>query len=274
MIHTHPVTGRSFHVGGRRRPAPRHKRFFSKYRDASVVLPTPPASLDYSSASGVRLAGLADVLANDSLGDCTAAAACHIVDSFLARSGSGAPPLVQSDAVGFYSLSTGYDPADSSTDQGGDEPTVLEAWRLKGIDGKGSHAIAGWLDVAPTDVEGMRQLLFLFGNLYFGVELPDAWTRNMPSGDGFVWDAAPSDPNQGHAFCGLGYTDQGVLVDSWGLVGTITWEAIAQLCAEPSGELHCVLSKEDFAAAQATIPGIDWATMVKDFDAEGGTVSP
>ena len=265
----HPVTGKPLYFG-RNKPAPRaKKRYLGHYlARAGAALPSPPLLLDCTGfSSGSLYAGLSDVLANDSLGDCTSAAVMHIVDSFLGRAGSTSPALTAQQAIDFYSLSTGYVPGNPSTDQGGDEVAVIDTWIAKGVDGNGLHKAAARLDVDPADQATIKLLLFLFGNVYFGTGLPDAWTRNMPSGDGFVWDAAAPDEDQGHAYPGLGYTDQGVLIDTWGMIGTETWAAVAK-CTD---ELHCVLSQEDLAAAKMSVPGVDWDGLVADWRAEGGS---
>ena len=56
---------------------------------------------------------------------------------------------------------------------------------------------------------------------------------------GFVWDVAgPANPDNGHCFVGVGYTDIGVVIDSWGMLGTITWAAIAAY-ATTTGSANC-----------------------------------
>lgn len=257
---------------GRKRPvatAATHPPLFKSVRAyLGASLPDPPAKVDFY--SGPRVA-LGDVLANDSLGDCTAAGACHLVESITAASGSPAV-LTREQAIAFYSLSTGYNPSDPSTDQGGDEIQVLTTWRDRGLDGKGLHAIKGWLSVDPTDAKLVATCNWLFGGLYFGVELPDAWTNPFPSGDGFTWDVGAPDENQGHCFVGVGSDSRGIQIDTWGLVGTITYDAIAKLCAPSAyGNLFAILTDEIIDKAKGLAPsGMNWAQLVADFDGEGG----
>lgn len=102
---------------------------------------------------------------NDSLGDCTAAAAAH-VETALSQFGQGAPVVVSNaDVIKFYSGSTGYVPGNPNTDQGGDMQTVLKYWNQVGIAG---HKVAAYFAVDPKDFEEMRAALYLFGNLYIG----------------------------------------------------------------------------------------------------------
>ncbi len=264
-----PTTNEIFHFG-RNRPAPRAKRMLSKYKATGVLLPTAPSVVDYWPGNRA----LADVLANDRLGDCTSAGALHIVEALTFAAGSPAN-FTADDAVLFYSLATGYVKGDPSTDQGGDEVQVLNTWKDKGLDGSGAHAIAGWIDVDPSNVAEMRSLMYMGCLLYFGIELPDSWTASMPSSNGFVWDVGAPDQNQGHCVVGVGATDQGIQVDSWGLIGTITYPAIAQLCSQAGGGmLYAVLTKESLSKATQMCPaGIDWSCLVAEFDSEGGTVA-
>lgn len=272
MLHhlVHPTTGKQLHFG-RKRPAPRpHRRFLSKYMAPGFALPPAPSVVDHFG----NAPGLSDILANDALGDCTAAGALHIAEA-AANLGGSPVTFTRDDAIRFYSASTGYNPADPSTDQGGDEVVVLNTWRDKGLDGSGAHAIAGWIDVDPTNVPLMRSLVFLGIYLYFGVELPNAWTTPFPSGDGYVWTPGAPNPDQGHCFVGGGAIDQGVPVDSWGLRGIITYDAVAELCADADGgALYGVLTKDILAKATQLCPtGIDWSCLVAEFDMEGGAVA-
>jgi hypothetical protein len=268
------INGKARHVGGRRRPlfTPKtHPHMFKTLRPyMGPSLPTAPSSFDYTTAAK---AALEDILGNDRLGDCTAAGACHIVDAITAAAGAPAV-LTAQDAIGFYSLSTGYNPADPSTDQGGDEYTVLSTWKDKGIDGKGAHAIAGFVAIDPSNADFVKSVAWLFENLYFGIELADAWT-STPNGG--VWDVGQApDPNDGHCVVGLGGSPAGIVVDTWGEFITITWAAIAEFCGDGAGgQLFCVLTPEIISRAQQKSPnGLDWEALVADFNALANPVPP
>lgn len=257
------------HVGGRRRPKETlesHPHLFRALQGyVKAKLPDPPEVVDY--ITGAK-AALSDILGNDTLGDCTAAGVCHIIEAVTAA--AGAPvTLTRADAVKFYSLSTGYVPGEDWTDQGGDEVTVCNVLKAKGIDGKGAHAIKGWLAVDAKDATLIKQCVYVFGNAYFGAELADAWTQVQ--GDGFVWDVGQGepDPENGHCFAGLGANDRGVQVDSWGLEGTITYPAIAKFCSDHAGgNVFILLTDEIINKAKGLCPaGIDWVQLEADFAA-------
>ena len=258
---------------GRTRPAPNLRtghKMAAKYFDAANMPPVPDA-FDFSNLNATPLA---DVLANDSLGDCTSAGAGHLIDIFTG--GGGSPiAITAAEAVAFYSLSTGYVPGDAATDQGGDEVTVLTTWRDKGYDGKGGHAIAGFVQVDAGNAALLKASAFYFGGLYFGLELPDTYTNPFPSSNGFVWGPGTPNPSQGHCIVGLGADLTGIHIDSWGLFGTITYPAIAQLCSDSAGGMvFAVISKEWISATSQRSPGaLDWAQLADDFAADGGTVA-
>jgi hypothetical protein len=258
---------------GRRRPSPHLRvghKMAAKYFDAANMPPVPDA-FDFSTLCPTPLA---DVLANDTLGDCTSAGAGHLIDVFTA--GGGAPVVITAaEAIAFYSQSTGYDPSNPASDQGGDEVTVLTSWKTLGYDGKGGHPIAGFVQVDPTNAALLRACCFYFGGLYFGLELPDTYTNPFPSSNGFVWGPGTPDPNQGHCIVGLGADETGIKVDSWGLLGTFTYDAIAELCSEANGGMVFAVISRDWvnAASQRSPAALDWGTLVADFDADGGAVT-
>jgi hypothetical protein len=267
-------TGLQFHVGGRKRSDPnRKKRFFAKYRTAEFVVPDVPDCDWTVDANGNLVPGLSDALGNTTLGDCTSAGPCHFVEA-VTFAAAASVVLQAADAIRFYSQSTGYDPSNPASDQGGDIPTVLESWRTKGIDGNGAHAIAGWFDVsAEEDPRTLRWLIRTFGGLIAGAELPDAWLQI--TGPNFTWNLGAPDEKNGHCFPLLGAKNGGYRTITWGIPGDVTQEATASLCSpENSGELFAVVTKESLAKATGLgLAGIDWQMMVNEFDAEGGTVS-
>lgn len=262
----HPDGVRTFHLG-RRRPAERPRLKLRDYLRGEAALPPAP-SCDYGPAAG---SVLDEVLCNDRLGCCTASGAFHVDGVLLGNAGT---PTSWSDdqVIAFYER-FGYAPGDPSTDQGADERDVLNSWAKLGLLADGSHAIAGWLSVDGTNVDECRQAVYLFENLYFGAELPDAWVNPMPSGSGFTWDVAgDADPENGHCFVGYGSQDGGILIDTWGMRGLITDAAVAQYAAgNLAGELYAVASKDALNRATQRAPGgLDWAALVADFDAMGG----
>jgi hypothetical protein len=265
----HPPTGRTVKFG-RKRPVARCPRFKLK-NYLMRGMPAPPPSSDYTRSA---LSALSNIYDNDTLGDCVIAGMAHIVGVLTGNAGQ--KPFIYSNdqIVALYSAIGGYVPGNPATDQGCDEQTALNYWENNGAPA-GSHKIAGWLAVDATDPTEYRTALWLFENLYFGIELPDQWVNPMPSASGFVWDVAgAADPNNGHCVAGVAYNAEGVTIDTWGMTGLMTDKAIAQYAVQASGgELYTVVSQDGLSKATQKAPsGFDWSQLVADFDSMGGNV--
>jgi hypothetical protein len=264
------ASARNFRLG-RKRPIARGPRF-SLRNYLMRNLPPPPPACDYTKKARKVLS---EMYCNDKLGDCVIAGMGHVVGTLTAN--AGGPPFLYTDAqiITLYSAIGGYVPGNPATDQGCDEVTALNYWENNGAPA-GQHRIAGWLSVNGADPEEFRTALWLFENLYFGLELPDAWVNDEPSKSGFVWDVAgPSNPDNGHCVAGFAYTAQGVTISTWGMTGTMTDAAIAKYATHGShGELYTVVSQDGIDKATQRAPsGFDWSQLVADFDSMGGSVS-
>ena len=257
---------------GRKRPVARGPRLSLK-NYLMRALPEPPPNIDYTNGAANALS---EVYGNDKLGDCVIAGLAHIVGVFTGDAGPAPFIYSPSQIIALYSAIGGYNPDDPSSDQGCDEQTALNYWQDKGAPA-GSHNIAGWLAVDATDTVEWRTALWLFENLYFGIELPDAWINPVPAASGFTWDVAGDpDPNNGHCVVGVGYSKQGVTIATWGMTGLMTDQAIAKYATHTAGgELYTVISQDAINKASQKAPnGFDWSQLVADFDSLGGKVSP
>jgi hypothetical protein len=57
--------------------------------------------------------------------------------------------------------------------------------------------------------------------------------------------AGSPDPNNGHGVAGVGYTSEGVIIDTWGMTGLMTDAAIAQYAMQAAGgELYTAISRD------------------------------
>jgi hypothetical protein len=253
-----------FKLGRNRPPAGRKKLHLRNYMLAE--LPAPPPSCSYVP----RAAGaLKQVYLNDQLGDCVIACMAHLVGVFTGNAGLPAAQFTPAQITALYSAIGGYVPGDDSTDQGCDEQTALAYWQANGAP-VGANKIAAWVAVDGTKPAQYRAAMWLFENLVFGVELPDQWITPFPSAPSFVWDVSgPANPDNGHCFCGVGYTSHGVVIDTWGMTGTITDRAIQTYAAAPNGgEMYAVLTPEIIARATTKAPnGYNWAQLQADFAA-------
>jgi len=210
---------------------------------------------------------MADIEGNDQYGDCTCAAAAHMLAVFCSNTESEWLIPVRSQTLAFYARVTNppFDPATGVNDNGADEVTVLNVWAKDGFYGGGWGKIAAWATVDAANAEEVRQAIYMFGNVYFGVPMPDAWIHPFPSASGFVWgNAGDPNPANGHAFPGYGYNAEGVFIDTWGMFGTVTWEALAKYCAPSAGgELYTVLSPDWQAKAPNGLASAELAAYIK-----------
>ena len=239
--------------------------------------PTPPPAVDYRSKAAVYLA---NVYGNTDSGDCTCAGAYHAAAVILANSNNSIP-FTSDDVVNFYKLMSGWNGVeDDPSDTGLNCQDVLNFWKAYGLPPNGDK-IGGWVAIDATSQVECMAASWLFENLYFGVQLPQAWQESMQTlENGFTWDAAgPGDPMAGHCFIGAGHTPQGVIIDTWGLTGTLTWAAVRQYAATrqygseaPGGELYSVLSEDIIdKASQLSPAGFNWSQLLSDMQSIGGS---
>jgi hypothetical protein len=267
----HPDTGRHLKFGRTQVIARAPSLKLARYLDMAA-LPPVPLSTDYRSKSEPFLH---NILGNDQLGDCTAAGAFHLSANMLGAA-DNAIGYTAADAIAFYSASTGYVPGESWTDQGGNVPDVLNYWVQHGLMGDGSHKAAGWVTLDPTNKRELQVSVDYFGGCYLGLCLPDAWEPQSGFGDGFTWDVAGDpDPSNGHCIVAIDYLTGGLIVDTWGDLGLLTWAAVAKYCsASAGGEICGVVSHDALSQISGKSPtGLNGQQFVADFDSFFGATA-
>jgi len=253
----HPNTGKPFKLG-RNRPTYPHFKPSLKDMLKAHVLPdvTVPSSTHYS---GNAVASLHNIYGNDVLGDCCIAGGMHIRGVTSGNSGQ-LVTFSHSEVVEDYSAIGGYNPnaplvnGENPTDNGCDENTALNYWERTGFpDGV---KLINSVVVDATNITEVRLAMYLFENVYFGVELPDAWVNPMPSGGGFRWDkAGQPDPENGHAFAGCDLVPAGLKISTWGFCGYITNAAIEYYAAPAqNGQLFSLLSPDTISKVSEKSP--------------------
>jgi hypothetical protein len=202
---------------------------------------------------------------NDTLGDCVIAGTAHLRGVTSANAGVPCATFSDAQIVALYSAIGGYQPGNPATDQGCDEMTALQYLASTGYpDGV---VLSAFASVDATSVQQVQTAIWLFENVIFGMELPDAWVQSMPSTSGFTWDVAgPPVPENGHCVLGVGYTAQGVIISTWGMLGLVTWAAVAKYATPTAGgELHVALSPDSVSRATQRAPdGFDLPTLQAD----------
>lgn len=232
--------------------APRHDPrtlMFAVY----ATLPTPPKLVDWTPA----VAGNWPMMKNDQLGDCTIAAAGHLIELWTANTGKIVVPA-DADIVTAYAAVSGYDPATGEGDGGAVELDVLNYWRSAGIAG---HKIAGYVSVNPKNQTHVQQAIDLFGGLYLGMALPNAW-QGAPSWsqpDNQDGDNAPGSWG-GHAVPAVAYNGDGLTVITWGEALHMTWGAVSTYC----DEAYAIVTQDWIEATGKSPSGFDLSQLLID----------
>jgi hypothetical protein len=165
------------------------------------------------------------MMANDKLGDCTAAGLAHQLQCWSLN----VPPvhnLTDDQVIQFYSATTGYDPSDPQTDQGGNELDILKQW-LKTPGLLGGYNLTGFAPFRATVPDSIKDSIFICGGAYLGINLPktilnqgDLWY--VPA-EGPVGDGAPGTLG-GHAVVAVAYNSRNVVFVSWGQLFKMTYD--------------------------------------------------
>jgi hypothetical protein len=234
--------------------APRHDPRtlqLANYLTPGVLPPAPPSFNWGAKVSNWPMMG------NNTIGDCTCAAAGHCIEEWTTDAGA---PLIVPDAqiIAAYAAVSGYDPKTGQHDVGATEIDVLNYWRKTGI---GGHKILGYAALEPGNLDHVRDCVWIFGNCYIGLALPvTAQTQaiwSVPPG-GAVGPGAPGSWG-GHAVPVVAYDAQSLTVVTWGALQRMTWGFWAAYC----DEAYALLS-QDFLSANATPDGVQLATLEAD----------
>ena len=239
----------------------------AKYLDDAVLLPTIPPTFNL-----MPQVASWPMFGNDSLGDCTCAAAGHLIQAWSASAGAEKTPTEQ--AVEALYWETGDPPSQTGTaggptDDGRDEISLLNYWHQNGL---GGDEIAAYAAVDPSNHDHLRAALYLFGGLYTGIELPQT-AQSQPEwdvvGDGRTGPSAPGSWG-GHAVPYLPVWDGAKLsLVTWGAV----LEATLGFHDAYTDELYAVISN-DFLASGKTPQGFDLEALQADLSAIGQTQAP
>jgi hypothetical protein len=222
----------------------------ANYLDTDA-LPAAPATYVYAKNIAPAAWGMMD---NDKIGDCTCAAAGHLIMEWTDDNGTLYTPPDQ-DIINAYAAITGYNPVTGANDNGAAETAVLNYWRSAGIS---NHKIFAYAALEPKNHNHIMLSTFLFGGCYIGVELPlSAQTQkvwSVPPG-GAVGKGAPASWG-GHAVPVIGYDSHGLTVITWGATKKMTWSFWNAYCDES----YAIIST-DFAGTNKAPNGFDFAAL-------------
>jgi hypothetical protein len=205
---------------GKHAPKPVSLAHHMAARQLLAQLPPAPETRDWLGAVSFP----AGVMGNDTLGDCTAAGIGHWIQVATANNGAEVTPS-DADVVAFYSGSTGYDPADPSTDQGGVEADVLAYAKKVGL---GGTKIDGFAAAQAQNLPQLQQIVNTFGGAYIGLALPKT-IEAQGENDGATWYvdlSAGADAERGslggHCVIVEAYDADGFTILTWGIRVRVT----------------------------------------------------
>jgi hypothetical protein len=213
-------------------------------------LPAPPAQLDLTPHVHDW-----PMYANDRIGDCTIAAAGHMIEAWSAVAHGRSVEISEAAAIRAFEQVKAVDPR--TGEEGAVELDVLRYWRKRGI---GRHKIGAFARVSVADPALVRTAAYLFGGLYIGLALP------LTAQEQAVWDwtdslTGPARPGSwgGHAVDVVGYSADGLTIVTWGRLKQMTWSFWLRYC----DEAYCILSS-DFLDRGRAPNGFDLAALKDD----------
>jgi hypothetical protein len=215
-----------------------------------VRLPAPPDVFDETENVGDW-----PMYANDRIGDCTIAAAAHMIEAWTAA-GHGTAVEVPEDAVlSAFDQVKQVDP--STGEEGAVVLDVLRFWRASGI---ASHRIGAYARVSVGDQQLVRSAAWLFGGLYLGLQMPVSAQRQQV----WSWPGALTGPARpgswgGHAVDVVRYDAETLTAVTWGRLQQLTWSFLERYC----DEAYCILSA-DFLEGDRAPNGFDLAALKED----------
>jgi len=222
------------------------------------ALPTPPAEFDLTTK--VKNWGMMD---NDQIGDCTCAAAGHLIMEWTANAGKKMVTPSDNEIVAAYSAITGYNPTTGANDNGAVEIDVLNYWRQTGIAG---DQIGAYIALEPANHIHIMDSVYIFGGCYIGLQLPisaqdqvknhQPWS--VPPG-GTTGDGKPGSWG-GHAVPVMAYDARGVTVVTWGALQTMTWTFWEAYCEEA----YAIVSDDYLTGKKKTPQGFSMQQLQAD----------
>jgi hypothetical protein len=259
---------RKFHIGGRKRPKIRALVARSTVNIPQEYLDKLPDTCDWSAPAQKSTQ---NVMLNNQLGCCCVSGKGHIEGWLTANSGTEVN-CTDAQITAMYGRDGGYVPGQPSTDNGCDEQTCLNNAETDGVY-IGFDKWVDWLAVDPTQPEQYRGCVYYFGNLYYGIELPDQWISSIQNN--MVWDAGTPDPNNGHCVPAYGFDTTGTKVDTWGLTATITDAAhTSDVVSGAGGELYVIFSMKLFDAKGFSPCGLYYDELAALWVSMGGKQPP
>lgn len=173
------------------------------------VVPSPPASFDYSSKVKNYPMAL-----NDTYGDCTIAGVVHMLQLSYAELGE------TFEYPGDEAIKNEYFKLTNGNDAGLVEHDVLKTWMN---DGLFKNKISAYAPVNIKNHSEIAAAIYLFGSVYLGVEMPPSAEEQFESNK--PWDVSQpiEEPSGGHCVVATGCNELGIEIITWGSTASMTW---------------------------------------------------
>jgi hypothetical protein len=222
-------------------------------------LPTPPASADLTAKVGNNWG----MMENDQIGDCTCAAAGHLLMEWTANAGKKMFRPTDKQIVAAYSAITGYNPATGANDNGAVEIDVLNYWRQSGIAG---HMIGAYVALEPSNHNHIMDAVYIFEGCYIGLQMPVSAQAQVQNHQ--PWSVPPGGPTGdgrpgswgGHAVPIVAYDARGLTCVTWGALQRMTWTFWQAYCEEA----YAILSADLFTKKKTTPQGFNLQQLQAD----------
>jgi len=220
------------------------------------ALPSAPPSVDY----GAKVSAW-PMYYNDQYGDCTCAAAAHMIQNWTANAGNEISPP-DPTVLSFYEHFVGTPPP---PDEGCDMLSVLKYWRKTGLD---QHKVAAFASIQLQNQAEAMNGIYLLGGIYIGVALPDSV---VPQGGNYLaipWVVPPGGPvgnaapnqNNGHCIPAVAYDATNLYVVTWGALKSMSW----QFYAAYADESFAIVSQDFVDVAGQDPVGFSLTQMLSD----------
>src|SRR5436190_22133802 len=131
---------------------------FNKYVLPKLV--APPIAVDHAS-----VVDFWPMMLNDTYGNCTIAAAGHMIQDWTAYANTMRYPTDTQILEAYWKVSGGV-----GVDHGAYLLDVLNLWRNQGI---GGDKIAAYVQLRTGNKDDLKNGVYLFGNVDIGISLPD-----------------------------------------------------------------------------------------------------
>lgn len=195
---------------------------------------------------------------NDRLGDCTIAAAGHMIQAWSKASGRMVTPTEKTIEDAYWATGT--------QDDGRVEVSILNYWRRHGIGT--THRIGAYASVDVRNLAEVRAACWLFGGVYVGLALP------LTAQSQHRWDVVPNAGARGrpgtwggHAVPYLAYDGANgstFTCVTWGAPLTLTGRFHLAYC----DEAYAVVGREWLDGGDSP-NGFDKAALLADLAALG-----